>query len=277
MPPPSPSTAAPATPGADRGAPAFYEAVEADTYRPTGHAQGAWSDAEQHMAPVSGLLAHAIETRHPRPDLQLARISYDIFGFIALSDSTVATRVLRPGRTIELVEATLTIKDRVAIRASAWRLSRQDSSPVAGHFFEPMPDPESLDRSSHMGVWGGGYIDSVEFRAEPDRQPGRGRVWLRSAVDIVAGEDASDGARFLRLVDTANGIAVRAEPGTWMFPNTDLTVHLFRTPVGAWVGLDTNVSMGTTGVGLTSTTLHDIEGPVGRAEQVLTVRRMPSD
>lgn len=255
----------------------FYEPVDADTYRPTLHAQGAWSDAEQHMAPVSGLLAHVIETRHPRPDLQLARISYDIFGFIALADSTVATRVVRAGRTIELVEATLTIKDRVAIRASAWRLSRQDTTPVAGDFAEPMPDPESLRVSTHMDVWGGGYIESVEFRVAPGWQPGRGRVWLRSEVDVVAGEAASDGARFLRLVDTANGIAVRADPTTWMFPNTDLTVHLFRTPVGEWVGLDNQVSFGTTGVGLTSTTLHDIEGPVGRAEQILTVRPMPTD
>ncbi len=57
-----------------------------------------------------------------------------------------------------------------------------------------------------------------------------------------------------------------------MFPNTDLTVHLYRTPVGDWVGFDTSVSFGPTGVGLTSSILHDVEGPVGRAEQILTVR-----
>jgi hypothetical protein len=33
--------------------------------------------------------------------------------------------------------------------------------------------------------------------------------------------------------------------------------------------------MGPTGLGLTSTTLHDERGPVGRAEQILTVRRLP--
>ena len=59
-----------------------------------------------------------------------------------------------------------------------------------------------------------------------------------------------------------------------MFPNVDLTIHLFREPVRGWVGFDTKVTMGTTGMGLTSTTLHDELGPVGRAEQILTVRPM---
>ena len=61
-----------------------------------------------------------------------------------------------------------------------------------------------------------------------------------------------------------------------MFPNVDLTIHLFRQPVRGWVGFDTRVTMGPTGLGLTSTTLHDVEGPVGRAEQLLTVREMPA-
>jgi hypothetical protein len=34
------------------------------------------------------------------------------------------------------------------------------------------------------------------------------------------------------------------------------------------------VTIGANGVGLTSTTLHDERGPVGRAEQILTVRPM---
>jgi len=41
------------------------------------------------------------------------------------------------------------------------------------------------------------------------------------------------------------------------------------------VGLDTTVVFGTGGVGLTSSTLHDVEGALGRCEQILTVRRLP--
>jgi hypothetical protein len=68
---------------------------------------------------------------------------------------------------------------------------------------------------------------------------------------------------------------VRVDPGEWLFPNIDLTVHLHRDPLGGpehWVGFDTQVTFGREGVGLTSTTLHDEGGAVGRAEQILTLR-----
>jgi len=89
---------------------------------------------------------------------------------------------------------------------------------------------------------------------------------------VVAGEPSSPHASFIALVDTANGIAVRQSPTEWMFPNLDLTVHLFRQPQGEWVGLDTTVTFGRAGHGLTSTVLHDEHGAIGRAEQILTVR-----
>jgi hypothetical protein len=81
------------------------------------------------------------------------------------------------------------------------------------------------------------------------------------------------------LVDTANGTGVRRSPREWMFPNVDLTLHLHRQPVGPWLGLDTSVVFGPTGQGVTSSVLHDVHGPVGRAEQVLTVRELdrPAD
>jgi len=95
---------------------------------------------------------------------------------------------------------------------------------------------------------------------------------MRSDVDLVAGESVSPTAHYLRLVDTANGIAVRADPRRWLFPNVDLTVHLFRQPLGPWVGLDTTVVLGPDGLGVTSSWLFDEGGAVGRAEQSLTVR-----
>ena len=91
-------------------------------------------------------------------------------------------------------------------------------------------------------------------------------------MDLLADEPVAPLARFVGLVDTANGIAVRQPPGEWMFPNLDLTVHLHRQPVGGPVGLDTTVVFGPDGVGLTSSVLHDAHGAVGRAEQILTVR-----
>jgi hypothetical protein len=52
----------------------------------------------------------------------------------------------------------------------------------------------------------------------------------------------------------------------------DLTVHFLRQPQAGWVGLDTRVNFGPTGLGETFSILSDIHGPVGTAAQSLTVR-----
>lgn len=252
---------------------AYYRYLGDGLYQPTIHVQGAWSDREQHMAPVSGLVVHELERHEPREDLQLAQVSFDILGMIHAEETTIRVRTLRPGRTIELLEATASAGGRDVIRATAWRLSRQDTSAVAVTESEPMPDPETVPVSDHMAAsWPGGFISSVEFRHVPGWRPGRAKVWLRTEHPLVEDEESSGLARFVGLVDTANGVAVRARPGEYVFPNTDLTLHFHRTPEGPWVGLDVTVEWGPTGVGANHTTLHDQHGPVGHALQIITLR-----
>jgi hypothetical protein len=123
-------------------------------------------------------------------------------------------------------------------------------------------------------VWPGGYIASLDVRRSPDAIPGRATAWVTSPLALVDGAESSALARYAMLVDTANGTCVRQDPRRWTFPNVDLTIHLHRQPVPGPVGLETTVAFGTTGQGLTHSVLHDLAGPVGRASQVLTVRRL---
>ena len=67
-------------------------------------------------------------------------------------------------------------------------------------------------------------------------------------------------------------MTVREDPRAVAFPNVDLTAHFFTEPRGAWVGFDTRVSFGATGMGVTSSVIHDVHGPVGTLNQSLTVR-----
>lgn len=251
---------------------AYYQMLGPGRFRSTVHAQGAWATDHQHMAPVSGLLVRAIERCEPREDLILSRVAFDILGVIPAGEVEVAARIIRPGRTIELVESEMSAGGRVVVRATAWRLAITDTSAVAGGSIDPLPGPEEGLPWQGSAIWQGGFIRSLDFRVLPGWQPGRGRAWIRTDVDLVAGEPSSRLARFAGLVDTANGIAVRADPTTMLFPNTDLTVHLVREPIGPWIGLDTAVTFGPDGVGLTASVLHDISGPVGRAAQTLTLR-----
>jgi hypothetical protein len=256
----------------------FYRALGDGRYEPTIHTQGAWREDEQHMGAPSALIAHCIERHEHRAEMMLSRISYDILGVIDLAETRVHVATVRPGRTIELVEATLSTGagDRPAIRARAWRLQTSDTSVVAGGAPDPLvghADPGGVppwrERSE---VWPGGFIAALDIRRPLPMRPGRGAVWQRTAYPLVAGEESTDTARFLLHVDTANGMSVRQDPREWLFPNVDLTVHLHRRPRYAWVGISSEVVFGAGGVGLTSGVLYDADGAVGRSEQTLTLR-----
>lgn len=258
----------------DRGfdPPAYYRQAGPSSYTPTKHAQGAWAPDQQHMGPVSGLLAHVIETTEPRADLALSRVSFDILGVIPLSEVEVTARVSRPGRTVELVEAVMSADGRALVRAHAWRLLRTDTESIEGTDLAPLRPLDEATPWPGTGTWSGGFIESLDIRMLPGGRPGRGQVWLRSTVDVLEGFDVGALPRFFAVFDTMNGVAVRVRPETVAFPNTDLTVHLFRQPAGEWLGLDVEVSVGPGGAGLTSAVLHDAAGPFGRAMQILTLR-----
>lgn len=253
---------------------AYYRRLGPGRYAPTEHTAGAWLEGEQHMAPVSALIVAELESAAGRPELQTARLSFEILGVIPRETTEVTARLVRPGRTVELWEATVSAGGRPVVLARAWRLGRSDTAAVAGGAPDPLPPPEDLPAWQPGGVWIGGYIVSVEVKVVPGSVPGRARAWARSGIEVVADEPTSALARFVSVVDTANGIGSRVSPLEWRFPNTDLSLHLFRSPEAGqgWVGFDTAVAFGPTGVGLTSTTLYDQRGAVGRAEQILTLR-----
>jgi hypothetical protein len=95
---------------------------------------------------------------------------------------------------------------------------------------------------------------------------------VRTDVPLVADEEVSSLGRAAGLLDIANGMAVRVAPEDVLFPNLDLTAHLFAEPEGDWLGFDTSVSFGANGVGLTASVIHDERGPIGTSAQSLTVR-----
>ncbi|MGW0867240.1 thioesterase family protein [Streptomyces sp. NPDC002611] len=253
----------------------YYEPVDTHRFKPTVHAGGAWDPDEQHFSPLAGLMTHAVDrylATRPDTGLALSRISFDILGRLALDECEIRVESLRPGRTIELLEAVALIAGRPVVRARAWLLADHDTTEVAGGGAEALPSPEALASWPLTSVWPGGYIASLDVRPLAPPRPGRTTAWVSTRLGLVAGQAVSPLASYIALVDTANGIAVRRPPSAWMFPNVDLTLHLHRRPEGRWTGLDTTVAFGPTGQGVTSTVLHDLNGPVGHAQQILTVR-----
>jgi hypothetical protein len=244
-------------------------------FRPTPLVGGAWSSTEQHIAPAIGLLAHMIERdRDVRrgDDLRLRRLSCDILGVVAIEPVEVHVEVLRPGRTIELVEARLTAGTRTIAIARAWLAQRSDTAPIAGSPFPRLPDPSSMPVADLAAVWQGAFVASLDSRRQ-EAEPGRAVAWLSTPVPLLVDEPVSTTAAVLGLIDTTNGTTPRLPPEQVAFPNLDLTAHLFREPVAGPVGYDVSVSFGPDGAGLTHAVLHDAEGPFGASAQTLTLRQ----
>lgn len=202
----------------------------------------------------------------------MGRLSYDILGTVPVDTVDVHVRVVRPGRTIELVEATLQHAGRDVVRLRAWLLQYADNRRLQGTSLPRLKPPVDLSAWDPTTVWPGGFIASAEVRRDQE-EPGRARFWVRTKIPLLEDEPVSNMARFAGLLDIANGMTVRAAPSEIAFPNVDLTAHFFDEPAGEWVGFDTAVSFGATGLGLTTSIVHDIDGPVGTVSQSLTVRR----
>ncbi|GAA2013210.1 thioesterase family protein [Brevibacterium samyangense] len=287
-------------------------ATDSREFRPTRHVGGAWTLDEQHIGPILGLLTHLVdedrETRHGRGAAVVpTRLSVDILGVLTMEPFTTRVRVVRPGRTVELAEAVATQNGRDAVVLRVWHMASRDTRAWEGTPVAPLGVPEEFPEFDPRMVWPGGFIESVETRRVQEA-PGRGAYWVRTPYALLDGVRVSTLARMMGLVDIANGMVVRRSPEEVMFPNVDLTVHLFRQPgeaggdggggardagfdgdgdgVGAadgdgdgvaegpspWFGFDTSVSFGPGGVGLTSSVLHDAHGPLGTMGQSLTVR-----
>lgn len=253
---------------------AYFQRIGETAFRATGHAGGAWHPDEQHIAPALGLLAHVVEAdRDARrgSDLVVARLSYDILGTVPVDVVETAVRVVRPGRTIELVEATLGHNGRDAVLLRAWLMQLGNTADVEATSLPRIAPPGDMPAWDPTSLWPGGFIASAEVR-RAQVEPGRASYWVRTPLPLIQDEKVSRLASAAGLFDIANGMTVRADPRDVAFPNVDLTAHLFAEPRGDWIGFDTTVSFGPEGLGLTSSVVHDEHGPIGTVSQILTVR-----
>ena len=253
----------------------YFVRLDEGAFSATDRTAGAWSTEEQHFSPMAGLLTHVVErfvAGRPDDELQIARITFEILGTIAIEEFEVDVAVVRAGRTIELLDVTCVARGRPVVRGRIWRLLRVDTMRVRGGLPDALPPPDSFPAADMTRTWPGGFIASLDFRRIEPPADGRARTWVRSPLALVAHEPTSDLARLVALVDTMNGVGPLIPPDDWFFPNVDLSVQLWRQPTGEWLGMDTSVGIGGAGIGVTNAVLHDVAGAIGRAQQTLTIR-----
>lgn len=255
----------------------------AERFASTEHTVGPWSAEMQHMSPPTALLVRALQRCDPRAGTRLSRVTAEVLGPVPRAELTVRAQVSRPGRQVELLTAELSALDakgseRVAVRASAWRMATVDTAAVTVGTEQPLPPRRDGAQRELPAIWVPGYVNSIEWSWLSGffDEPGPGVAWGRSRLQLVAGEQPTPLESLFTVVDSANGVAAPLDVREWTFLNTDLTVHLHRDPVGAWTGVAASTEVGPDGVGLCSAVLHDERGPVGRSAQILLVRPRPA-
>jgi Thioesterase-like superfamily len=252
----------------------FFTRLSDTTFRSTSATRGPWSPDSQHAGPPSALLGRAISDVDGRDDMQVARITFEILKPVPVTELDVTAELVRPGKSVELVEATLKADGGTVMRARAWRIRKADLKlePIVTDTPPPPLPKEDADAALfNFGYFG--YLDAMEWRAVKGgfTVPGPATVWARMRVPLIEGDATRALDRVLVLADSGNGISATLDWSRWVFINPDLSVYLYRLPEGEWVCLDAATTVEPSGIGMAASVLSDETGPIGRGMQSLFI------
>lgn len=256
----------------------FYVSNGGGSFVATELTRGPWDPGAQHAGPPSALLGREIETMEGSEDFQVGRVVFEILRPVPIGPVRVETRVLRPGRKVRMVEASLSGEAGELMRATAWQLRTtelelpdgavDDSPPPPGPEEGWVPEffPTGQDAGYHTGMElkavAGAFLDL-----------GPATFWLRMRQPLVAGEEPTPLQRALIAADVGNGISAVLDYHSYVFINVDLTVHFERMPAGEWVCVDAVTRPQATGIGTAESVLSDERGRIGRAAQSLLIEQ----
>jgi len=240
--------------------------------------RGPWDPGAQHGGAPAALIGRAIERTVPGEDMRVARVTMELLRPVPIGPLRLETEVVRPGRRVQLVAARLWAGDTLTVQALALRIRREPGLAPAvapdARAPEPVPGPEAA-APLRIGEGRSFPGDGAELRFVRGhyRDPGPAVVWIRLAFPVVPGETASGLQRALAAADFGNGVSAVLDWDAHVFINPDLTVHLERDPVGEWIRLDAQTTVGADGTGQATSVLADERGRVGHAVQALYVDR----
>jgi Thioesterase-like superfamily len=248
-------------------------------FQATELARGPWDPDAQHGGAPAALLMAEFE-RLPAPEeLLISRVTYEFMRPIPLGELAVRAEVVRPGRRVQLLEASLAGPDGTElIRARALQIKPADPDATGSPEPPPAAGPEQgrpdFPRSLPAGlpVFGSDAME-IRFVAGAFGEPGPATAWFRLSVPVIAGVEISPLQRLAAAADFGNGIGSALPWGEWLFINPDLTLYIERPPRGQWVCLKARTRIVDGGVGIAEGVLYDRDGRVGRATQALLINR----
>jgi Thioesterase-like superfamily len=248
-----------------------------DGFFATELARGPWHPDAQHGGAPAALIMRALERCQPVAELVLARVSYEFMRPVPLGALTVHSEVVRPGRRVQLLEASLRTPDGTeVVRARALRVavaevvsSDRQSAAAQG--------PETAVANDFRAPRAMFATDALEIRfaAGAFYELGPATAWFRLRHPLVDGEAPSPLQRLAAAADFGNGISTSLPWEEYTFINPDLTLYVERVPVGEWICLQSETRVTNGSIGIAHSVLYDRQGRVGDATQALLITRNP--
>jgi hypothetical protein len=245
----------------------YFFRPEGDALIPQPETRGPWGQT-MHGRMLGGLVAReAQKVMDQDSDLFCSRLTIDMFRSIGLIPLTVATRSIREGRRIRVLEVSITSDGDVVGQGIAVLL-RKSEQPPGEHRGTPAwsaPTPAQIGPPVSRPTGAGGFAapwDSWPIAGEGADKGMRGGMWMRDKLDLVQGEPLTGLVRLGLASDLASPIANASTEGLG-FINADYTVYLAREPVGEIIGIQPVAHLSELGIAVSQSVAHDDHGPVG--------------
>lgn len=248
-------------------------------FLPTELSRGPWSADAQHGGAPAALLTRCIEHR-AGPEHRLARLTVEFLKPVPLTP-LVVTVDGRGGRTAGRWDATVTSDDALVATARAVTIvspdepltisgaAREDPPPVG--FDERLPVFHIPGMPDYRSFYGTAMDPRVA--AGSAEVPGEGTGWFRLTHPLVAGEATSPASLAAAAADFGNGLSWVLPLDEFVFSNADVSMSLWRAPIGDRVGLAARTVIDPNGTGVATGQLFDDTGMLGTSSQTLVVRR----
>jgi len=243
-----------------------YLVAEKDTFLPNEIAQGGWGPTVGGQV-VGGLLARTVELKRADDDLVPARFTVDILRRVATAPIRVYADVVRVGRRMQAIDATMTQDDEIVARASTLYLRRSEQPPgvpwTTSVSMPPLPEePVQVDGSKPMFITAYGRDTSNGDKAFEWQHDGPRYAWIREIRALVDGEELTPFVRAAMAVDVTASLTGFSTVGLG-FINADYTLALCRLPEGPYIGLASLTHYSAAGIATGTASLFDTSGPIG--------------
>lgn len=243
---------------------------------PSELARGPGNSSYAHGGAPAGLVVALVERELKDDQWITCRLSLDFYRPVPLRPLSYSIE-RRQGSSIAHHWITLRENNKDILTAHLVSMRREPIELPEGRPNPPvvedpgvLPDLRVEDMPSGQKSF---YYTAMEAKSVPsDHIEGTRRGWFRFLYPLLDRDVVSPTVRAAATADFGSGFSCPLSFREYVFPNIDMTMSIHRTPAGEWIGMSSRTRLGSDGVGVTHSTLLDLQGPFGIAVQTLQLR-----